>query len=670
MLLALAVLLTIAEAPFGSSVDQALSLAQSHNWNGAMAALNRALNEDPAAFDANNLHYLRGRVAEEQGDWARASEEFDRIGSKNPLRPLASWHGVRSAVRLGAIGRAEQLVDQLPADFPSAMRVQLVRDAPPALALRIVNGMNTRPARLQRALLLSDAASLWALVRENNADDVAVESARHLAPLALTPRDVKDLASAFFAQRQFDQASAGYERLAQDPEYAAEAQYQLGRVRFMKEDYSGAIDRYTAVATIFKGTDWQKNAEYQIATSYWRLRQYKDAEKAFVQYIDRYGSNGKREDAIRDLVDVYRSLGEHAKALALIDRTLKGKVSVATRQVLIFTKAKTLFSQEQYSAALQVVRQLKGARLQSTPGGTATDEILYFEALCLSKMGNTDAARAAWQKVAADPESYYGRRAAGQLGVVAPLAEGAAACSEQTDSVLQRTKARLIERRRSQLPEGTESSDALTELLFLQLWDEAAVWVDQARRPDPALAADLGYVSERYARAILYADRLGASAPDAPSLRYPAGFRASICKAAAKYGVDPLWLHAIIWQESKYDPAASSAASARGLMQFIPDTAEAIAAKAGIGKIPLEKLYDADTSIELGAYYWSTLLADFKRPELALAAYNGGPDNVRRWRDKWPGSEEEFFISDIGFTETKRYVQAVFNARAAYGRLH
>jgi soluble lytic murein transglycosylase len=142
-----------------------------------------------------------------------------------------------------------------------------------------------------------------------------------------------------------------------------------------------------------------------------------------------------------------------------------------------------------------------------------------------------------------------------------------------------------------------------------------------------------------------------------------------ICDAAAKHNVDPLWLHAIIWQESKYNPLARSGAAARGLMQFIPQTATTVAASIGIPGLTVDMLYDPAVSIQLGARYWSSLMEDWKNPEMALAAYNGGPDNVRRWKNKWPDGPEdsELFVADIGFIETKRYVMAVFGARAAYG---
>src|SRR5581483_2601519 len=202
------------------------------------------------------------------------------------------------------------------------------------------------------------------------------------------------------------------------------------------------------------------------------------------------------------------------------------------------------------------------------------------------------------------------------------------------------------------------SADALSELIFLRLWDEAAFWMNESdSRPPRRAAAEISYLGGQYNRAITLADRLPRSESTLP-LVYPAGFRSLICGASTAYKADPVWLHAIIWQESKYDPNSRSGAAARGLMQFIPDTANAIGATIGLTNLTLDRLFDPAVSIRLGAAYWASLMQQFKSPELALAAYNGGPDNVKRWFDK--SSDPELFVSDIGFVETKRYVMAVF----------
>src|SRR5438094_879283 len=83
-----------------SKVEQAFTGIQNSDWSAAASALDDAFAEQPATFTANNLHYLRGRVAENQSDWARARDEFKQVERNNPLYAAAMWHSARSSARL------------------------------------------------------------------------------------------------------------------------------------------------------------------------------------------------------------------------------------------------------------------------------------------------------------------------------------------------------------------------------------------------------------------------------------------------------------------------------------------------------------------------------------------------------------------------------------------
>src|SRR5437867_6847137 len=168
---------------------QAFTLAQNREWTAAAIALDQAYAKDPASFRANNFHYLRGRMAESQSDWTRALAEFEKVDAANPLRALAAWHEARVSIQAGKLERAGALAGGLPLDFPADMKLQLAREAPQDLALKIYAGLTSREARFQRAVLLGENAALWTLLRESNTDDVALESARILAPLASTARE-------------------------------------------------------------------------------------------------------------------------------------------------------------------------------------------------------------------------------------------------------------------------------------------------------------------------------------------------------------------------------------------------------------------------------------------------------------------------------------------------
>jgi tetratricopeptide (TPR) repeat protein len=658
---------------FESSIDGAFTAIKNNEWMTAAAALDEALADNPARFEANNFHYLRGRVAESQKDWVRAREEFRKITPDNPLRTLAVWHAARISARLQDDAAAEELINLLPRTLPSDLKMQIAREASPAIASRIYADLSTREARLQRAKLAGDTSALWSLLREKKDDDVGLESARLVAPSASAARDRMEVAETFAEHRQFDEAIPLYRGAAEDATFAPDARYQIARAYFLGENYQPALETYQGIAKDFAGTHWEEEAEYQIAACFWRLGEYRNAEKAYLDYITEHGKGGNEEGATRNLIDVYRVLGENQKAITWLDRTLAKRLSVPTRQVLLFTKAKVLYTDKRYAAALRIFQELGRTRLRSAAGGTTSEEVQYFQALCLSRMGNKAGAEAIWRKLASDEFSYYGQQATEKLGKVGRrvIIKTPETCAAQPSSA-RTIEADILAARRPLRTESDPKADAVSELMFLRLWDEAAYWSEESGQRLPSrTAAQLAYMGGRYNRSISHAGRLTKTDSTLPLL-YPAGFREHICAAASTHKVDPLWLHAIIWQESKYNPHARSGAAARGLMQFIPQTATTVAASIGIPALTVDMLYDPSVIIQLGARYWSSLMDEFKNPEMALAAYNGGPDNVRRWKNKWPDApdDSELFVADIGFIETKRYVMAVFEARAAYGSIN
>jgi soluble lytic murein transglycosylase-like protein len=101
----------------------------------------------------------------------------------------------------------------------------------------------------------------------------------------------------------------------------------------------------------------------------------------------------------------------------------------------------------------------------------------------------------------------------------------------------------------------------------------------------------------------------------------PAEMLPVIQRAAHESGVDPALVAAVARAESGFNPAAVSPAGAQGLMQLMPGTAR------GLG---VTDPFDAAQSASGGAKYLRAQLDRFRDPELALAAYNAGPNAVTR----------------------------------------
>jgi len=120
-----------------------------------------------------------------------------------------------------------------------------------------------------------------------------------------------------------------------------------------------------------------------------------------------------------------------------------------------------------------------------------------------------------------------------------------------------------------------------------------------------------------------------------------------IMRAGERYGVDPRFIHAVIWQESKYKPRARSYVGAQGLMQLMPATAR---------RFGCEDANDPASNIDAGTKYLRFLLERFKgNVSLALAGYNAGEGAVDKYNGVPPYNETQNYVRIITGRYGKTY---------------
>lgn len=151
---------------------------------------------------------------------------------------------------------------------------------------------------------------------------------------------------------------------------------------------------------------------------------------------------------------------------------------------------------------------------------------------------------------------------------------------------------------------------------------------------------------------------------------YSLAYAETITAQSAEFGLEPYLVAAVIHCESGGDPYACSPKGARGLMQIMPATGEWIAGKLGMPDYSEEMLEDAQVNIRMGCWYLSYLLGVYDgNTDLALAAYNAGPGNVKKWLGD-PEYSQDGALVKIPFAETETYVKRVNAAQRKYRELY
>ncbi len=132
---------------------------------------------------------------------------------------------------------------------------------------------------------------------------------------------------------------------------------------------------------------------------------------------------------------------------------------------------------------------------------------------------------------------------------------------------------------------------------------------------------------------------------------------------AEGFRVDRALIYALIRQESLFNPKAKSRAGARGLMQIMPGTARFVAQTKGIKYQSKRNLYQPEINLTIGQRYIEMLLKDPNiKGDLFLmtAAWNGGPGNLNKWRQRNNHMNDPLFlIESLPSRETRLFIERV-----------
>ncbi len=275
-------------------------------------------------------------------------------------------------------------------------------------------------------------------------------------------------------------------------------------------------------------------------------------------------------------------------------------------------------------------------------------------------LGQTNEARAAYQRAMQDITYFYGQLAAQRLGIntitLPPAAQPTAADRERFES-LELVKALRI------LAEAGE--DYQFRRISYHLDDLLQTEAEYALLYELASGYQLRQVGVRGAKAGVSKGII------APNAAFPT-FDFQIPASRSSMSADPALISALTRQETEMNAKAISSARAYGLMQLLDGTARAQARRENVSYRQSWLLDDPEYNVTLGRSYLGDMIDRFDGSYImAIAAYNAGPSRPARWIEEYGdprrGEIDPIdWIESIPFSETRNYVQRVLENTQVY----
>ena len=285
--------------------------------------------------------------------------------------------------------------------------------------------------------------------------------------------------------------------------------------------------------------------------------------------------------------------------------------------------------------------------LQSAPNWS------YWQARALAATGQTDAAKALYEKTALG-WGFYGLLA--REAIKLPISLPPAFTPNEADVLA-----------------AMKRPEVLRMQTFYRLglrWEGNREWNWMIRGlSDAQLSAhaEAGRRLGHYDRMVNTAERTKTQLDF--SQRFPMPFFNEAQPVADRLKLDTNWVYGLIRQESRFIVEVRSHVGAQGLMQVMPKTAAWVAKKTGMQNYDPDRVQEPATNLAIGQAYLAMVLADLdQQPILATAAYNAGPGRPKAWRATLAAPVEgAIFAETIPFNETRDYVKQVLANAVLYG---
>lgn len=640
-----------AEAWFGAGS----AAHEAGDRDASLEALRKAVAEaPPGSAIAARAAYLAATRLNDAGEFAEAAAIARAATASGPLAPYLQHELSRALAGNGDIAGANTAWDTLLADpaTTSTLRVTVLRerlrlaresgdDAELALRLdALIAATGDAQARYDRATLAAEygetatfSANLLAIIADSPASPFAPLAIADLRDAGV-PIDPGQEGLVYYRRGAYTEAKRVLLPALDDP-LATPAQvtlraYYLAAAYEDSGDGTNAVVYYDLAATTGAVSPFIHRARYWAARVSEDLDLATEASQRYVQLATGGPSGEFSEEAAFRAGFVLLRAGETASALA---------------------------AWEQVGAGVS-------ARLE------------YWRGRALELQGDSTGATAAYQRaIAAGPYDFHGLEAAIRLGTREPVA--AAYRDRNVDKTIDWDV--IATWLRGRIPGDWPGSPptAACDLARSGLRDTARDEILTASSGAgawrtfelirEASACGLTDIAARLAVGLRQTAGVASHEPPADLLRvsYPIDYGQTLATEARGASLDPLFLAALVRQESFWDPTAGSSAGALGLTQVIPPTGQGIAAALGVSPFGSSDLFRPAIALKFGAYYLGGQVTRFGDPLLALTAYNAGPANAIRWSERERATAADL-VESIDYLETRLYVTYIVEAYAHY----